>query len=498
MQKSYSKTLKNQYIHQLKISRFSVNTALQTSLRVNYCAYRIAYSRTRQIALRFRFQQGHFLGNKRQEEKKAKKGTTGTRVFGRANNMDRTEDLLKIVQIYQPDAAERARSSAASAPALSLYQEVALRVSSSLKHTDLLIRRLEELAGHKGFSNDPTAAIAEISDLFQKRVSSVKSDMDNLKRLLENGGAHAEHGGPHQSQHYKLIFQVLNKRMLKHIESFQGAIKQQDTHAEQRAKRLAEYGQASSSQFVPRSIGADLAGGAGAGSGGGGGGGAGVSGQYAMFARNSAPPPPPPSFIPPPAQVPIPTNVLNHQSEGPASQASQELRRRTTTASSAQYQQHQQHQTQQGGPIRPQRGPYTGQGMAWSTGSTAVGTSSGASAYSNAQQSEGGWGGANGHNIQTQAQSQNRARASRLKFAEKAEQKVAQMGALFQQMASLVMEQSETIARIEDDVESGLTDTKEGHKHLTEYYERSKGNRGMIIKVFFLLAFFILLFMWWT
>ena len=60
------------------------------------------------------------------------------------------------------------------------------------------------------------------------------------------------------------------------------------------------------------------------------------------------------------------------------------------------------------------------------------------------------------------------------------------------------MEQSETIARIEDDVESGLTDTKEGHKHLTEYYERSKGNRGMIIKVFFLLAFFILLFMWWT
>lgn len=86
---------------------------------------------------------------------------------------------------------------------------------------------------------------------------------------------------------------------------------------------------------------------------------------------------------------------------------------------------------------------------------------------------------------------------SRLKLAERAEAQIAQMGALFQQMASLVVEQSETISRIEDDVENGLVDTKEGHRHLNEYYERSKGNRGMILKIFALLVFFIVLFVWW-
>ena len=63
-------------------------------------------------------------------------------------------------------------------------------------------------------------------------------------------------------------------------------------------------------------------------------------------------------------------------------------------------------------------------------------------------------------------------------------------------MAALVVEQSETISRIEDDVENGLVDTKEGHKHLLDYYERSKGNRSMILKIFALLAFFVILFLW--
>jgi hypothetical protein len=43
----------------------------------------------------------------------------------------------------------------------------------------------------------------------------------------------------------------------------------------------------------------------------------------------------------------------------------------------------------------------------------------------------------------------------RLKGAQKVEATIAQMGQLFTQMASLVLEQGETIARIEDDVEIG-------------------------------------------
>ena len=72
------------------------------------------------------------------------------------------------------------------------------------------------------------------------------------------------------------------------------------------------------------------------------------------------------------------------------------------------------------------------------------------------------------------------------------------MGRLFSQMATLVLEQSETLSRIEDDVEIGLSDTKEAHVSMTNLYEITKGNRGMIIKIFLLLIFFIFLFLVWT
>lgn len=65
-------------------------------------------------------------------------------------------------------------------------------------------------------------------------------------------------------------------------------------------------------------------------------------------------------------------------------------------------------------------------------------------------------------------------------------------------MATLVLEQSETLSRIEDDVEIGLSDTKEAHVSMTNLYDITKGNRGMIIKIFLLLIFFIFLFLVWT
>lgn len=82
--------------------------------------------------------------------------------------------------------------------------------------------------------------------------------------------------------------------------------------------------------------------------------------------------------------------------------------------------------------------------------------------------------------------------------AQQVESTIYQMGELFSQMAGLVLEQSQTIARIEDDVEIGLTNTAEAHESMTALYATTKGNRGMIVKIFALLVFFILLFLVWT
>lgn len=73
-----------------------------------------------------------------------------------------------------------------------------------------------------------------------------------------------------------------------------------------------------------------------------------------------------------------------------------------------------------------------------------------------------------------------------------------QMGQLFTQMATLVSEQSELITRIEDDVEAGLQETLEAQGHLQTVHDITKGNRGLIIKIFLLLLFFIFLFLVWT
>lgn len=86
----------------------------------------------------------------------------------------------------------------------------------------------------------------------------------------------------------------------------------------------------------------------------------------------------------------------------------------------------------------------------------------------------------------------------RFRAAQQVETSLRQMGELFSQMASLVAEQGETITRIEDDVEEGLVNTKEAHDSIQNVYEITKGNRGMILKVFALLLFFILLFLVWT
>tara|TARA_B110000090_G_C12946560_1_gene279448 strand:- start:131 stop:349 length:219 start_codon:yes stop_codon:yes gene_type:complete len=61
-----------------------------------------------------------------------------------------------------------------------------------------------------------------------------------------------------------------------------------------------------------------------------------------------------------------------------------------------------------------------------------------------------------------------------------------------------VLEQGEQLANIEDDVENGLDETKMAHKEMEYFQEISKGNRGVILKIFALLIFFAVLFLWWT
>jgi hypothetical protein len=102
------------------------------------------------------------------------------------------------------------------------------------------------------------------------------------------------------------------------------------------------------------------------------------------------------------------------------------------------------------------------------------------------------------HHEQQQQQTKQTAPRNKLYSAEKVEASIAQMGELFSQMSNLVLQQGETITRIEDDVEAGHADMTEGRKSMEELWTYTKGNRGVILKIFGLLVFFIFVFLVWS
>ncbi|MFM7178685.1 MAG: syntaxin-5 family protein [Bacteroidota bacterium] len=78
------------------------------------------------------------------------------------------------------------------------------------------------------------------------------------------------------------------------------------------------------------------------------------------------------------------------------------------------------------------------------------------------------------------------------RWAEIAEKSIAELGVMFHKMSSLIVAQGETLERIEDDVESAGLDIDAGHDELVKVYGMTKGNRGLILKVFGVLIFLII------
>lgn len=282
--------------------------------------------------------------------------------------------------------------------------------------------------------------------------------MLRLKRLVEE--VRFVNTGNHQQQYYNLILEALQKRRSGHLATFEKHFKAHKEHVQSRNLRVLKYGHPqvlSASTSTAEGIGlnsvqaigngTDVAGPSL---------GSGTVRSYAMFSVGSVVPP---SGAKSSATDTIPFGMMSvaHCSSTTSSSTSsnnssnsatgnskqQELRRRLPGMAGAPLQQQHQHQ----------------------------------------------------HQLLTKPAMRN---DTMLRNAQNVEKSLAQMGELFAQMATLITQQSETITRIEDDVEIGLTQTTEAHDSMQKFYEITKGNRSMIIKVFLLLIFLIFLFLVWT
>ena len=59
-------------------------------------------------------------------------------------------------------------------------------------------------------------------------------------------------------------------------------------------------------------------------------------------------------------------------------------------------------------------------------------------------------------------------------------------------MSNLIHSQGETLVKIEDDVEAAMDHVEAGKEEIDKLNEWTKGNRGLIIKIFALMIFFII------
>eukprot|EP01083_Nonionella_stella_P150829 481090_1 len=93
---------------------------------------------------------------------------------------------------------------------------------------------------------------------------------------------------------------------------------------------------------------------------------------------------------------------------------------------------------------------------------------------------------------QIQMRRQTRQTQKRLESARQAEKTLAELTNMFSKMSNLIHSQGETLVKIEDDVEAAMDHVEAGKEEIDKLNEWTKGNRGLIIKIFALMIFFII------
>lgn len=74
------------------------------------------------------------------------------------------------------------------------------------------------------------------------------------------------------------------------------------------------------------------------------------------------------------------------------------------------------------------------------------------------------------------------------------EQTVIELGTMFQQLATMIKEQDEAIQRIDTNIEDVDLNVNQAHSELLKYFQSVTSNRWLMIKIFFVLIVFFVVF----
>ena len=84
--------------------------------------------------------------------------------------------------------------------------------------------------------------------------------------------------------------------------------------------------------------------------------------------------------------------------------------------------------------------------------------------------------------------------ASRAEALQQVERTIAELGGIFQQLATMVAEQGEMAVRIDENLEEANTNVDNAQAQLLRYLQRISSNRWLVMKIFAVLLFFCVLF----
>ena len=74
------------------------------------------------------------------------------------------------------------------------------------------------------------------------------------------------------------------------------------------------------------------------------------------------------------------------------------------------------------------------------------------------------------------------------------EQTIVELGSMFSQLATMIKEQDESIQRIDSNIDDVDMNVSEAHSELLKYFQSVTSNRWLMIKVFFVLITFFIIF----
>jgi syntaxin 5 len=74
------------------------------------------------------------------------------------------------------------------------------------------------------------------------------------------------------------------------------------------------------------------------------------------------------------------------------------------------------------------------------------------------------------------------------------EQTIVELGGMFQQLATMIKEQDEAIQRIDSNIDDVDMNVNEAHSELLKYFQSVTSNRWLMIKIFFVLIVFFVVF----